>query len=62
MNHFRPIDHDTDFLLPLSVQDGMPERHLARYIYEVVEGLDLRNVVGAYRSRGNVAYHPATLL
>ncbi len=40
MSRFRPIDRDRDFLLP-PVQDGLPEAHVARYVVEVVEGLDL---------------------
>jgi len=62
MSHFRPIDRDIDFLLPPSVQDWLPERHLARYVVEVVEGLDLRELEQAYAGRGSAPYHPATLL
>ena len=29
MNHFRPIDRDTGFLMPPSVDEWLPERHLA---------------------------------
>ena len=38
---FQPIDRDTDYLLPPSVQDWLPKAHLARYVVDVVEGLDL---------------------
>ena len=31
---FHPIDRDTDFLLPPSVQEWLPEAHLARYVVE----------------------------
>jgi len=62
MSHFRPIDRDIDYLLPPSVQDWLPERHLARYVVEVVEGLDLSELEQAYAGRGSVPYHPATLL
>ena len=62
MSHFRPINRDIDFLLPPSVQDWLPERHLARYVVEVVEGLDLRELEQAYAGRGSAPYHPATLL
>ena len=62
MSHFHPIDRDIDFLLPPSVQDWLPEGHLARYIVEGVEGLDLRELEQAYAGRGSAAYHPATLL
>jgi transposase len=62
MSHFRPIDRDIDYLLPPSVQDWLPEGHLARYVVEVVEGLDLRELEQAYAGRGSAPYHPATLL
>jgi transposase len=62
MSHFRPIDRDIDFLLPPSVQEWLPEGHLARYVAEVVEGLDLSELERAYGGRGSAAYHPATLL
>ena len=38
---FQPIDRDTDYLLPPSVQEWLPKSHLARYVVDVVEGLDL---------------------
>ena len=40
MSRFRPIDRETDYLLPASVQDWLPESHLARYVVDVVEGLE----------------------
>jgi len=49
MGKFHLIDRDIDFLLPPSVQEWLSEGHLARYLVEVVEGLDLgdleRNVI-----------------
>ena len=59
---FHPIDRDTDYLLPPSVQEWLPESHLARYVVDVVEGLDLSELERAYSGRGSDAYHPATLL
>ncbi len=41
MSKFHLIDRDIDFLLPPSVQEWLPEGHLARYVVEVVESLDL---------------------
>ena len=40
----------------------MCEAHLARYVVDVVEGLDLSELERAYAGRGSAAYHPATLL
>ena len=62
MSRFRPIDRDTDYLLPPSVQDWLPESHMARYVVDVVEGLDLSELKRAYAGRGTDAYHPALLL
>ena len=59
---FHPIDRDTDFLLPPSVQAWLPEAHLARYVVDVVEQLDLSLLERAYAGKGSDAYHPATLL
>jgi transposase/IS5 family transposase len=62
MSRFRPIDRDTDYLLPPSIQDWIPEAHLARYVVDVVDGLDLSELKRAYAGRGSDAYHPALLL
>src|ERR1700739_3817760 len=62
MSNFRPIDRDTDFLLPPSVDEWLPERHLARFVVEVIAGLDLRAMTGSYRGSGGAAYHPQLLL
>jgi len=59
---FHPINRDTDYLLPPSVQEWLAESHLARYVVDVVEGLDLSALVRAYVGCGSEAYHPATLL
>ena len=45
MDHFRPVDRDTGFLMPPSVDEWLPERHLARFVVHVVAGLDLRAIV-----------------
>ena len=62
MRNFRLIDRDTDFLLPPSVDEWLPERHLARFVVEVIAGLDLRAMTGAYRGSGEASYHPRLLL
>src|ERR1700760_4000880 len=62
MSNFRPIDRDTDFLLPPSVDEWLPERHLARFVVEVIAGLDLRAMTGCYRGSGEASYHPQLLL
>ena len=53
---------ETGFLLPPSVEEWLPERHLARFVVEVIEQLDLSAFVKAYRGSGSASYHPSMLL
>jgi transposase len=62
MSNFRPIIRDTGFLLPPSVDEWLPQRHLARFVVEVIDGLDLSELIKAYRGSGSASYHPAMLL
>ena len=62
MSNFRTINRDTGFLLPPSVDEWLPQRHLARFVAEVIDGLDLSPLVQAYRGSGSASYHPAMLL
>jgi transposase len=62
MSNFRPINRDMDFLMPPSVEEWLPQRHLARFVAEVIEGLDLRAMTGSYRGSGEASYHPRLLL
>ena len=62
MSNFRQIDRDTGFLLPPSVDEWLPEKHLARFVVEVIDGLDLRPMSGSYRGTGSASYHPSLLL
>jgi transposase len=62
MSNFRQMDRDTGFLLPPSVDEWLPQRHLARFVVEVVDGLDLSAMTRSYRGSGSASYHPALLL
>ncbi len=62
MSNFRAVDRETGFLLPPSVDEWLPERHLARFVVEVIEQLDLSAFVKAYRGSGSASYHPSVLL
>jgi transposase len=62
MSNFRPINRDMDFLMPPSVNEWLPERHLARFVAEVIAGLDLRAMTGSYSGSGEASYHPQVLL
>src|SRR6187549_3170762 len=62
MSNFRPIDRQTGFLLPPSVNEWLPEKHLARFVVEVIDGLDLSVMRGSYRGSGSASYPPSLLL
>jgi transposase len=62
MSNFRTIDRQTGFLLPPSVDDWLPQKHLARFVVEVIDSLDVSAMSGAYRGSGSASYHPRLLL
>jgi transposase len=62
MANFRPIDRATPFLLPPSVEDWLPKDHLARFVVDIVDQLDLSALTGQYRGSGSAAYHPTVML
>jgi len=63
MSHtFRQVDRETLFLLPPSMEDWLPEGHLARFVVEMVGQLDLTTIKTAYAGRGSKAHHPEMLL
>lgn len=62
MQRFRSIDRESDLATPISIQECLPEGHLARYIVEIVESLDLSALEQCYAGRGHEAYPPSLLL
>ncbi len=59
---FVTIDRATPYLLPPSVQDYLPEDHLARFVVEIVDQLDMSPLLGVYAGKGKKPYHPAMLV
>jgi transposase len=62
--NFRTCDHDQAFLLPPDVRDWLPADHLAWFVLDVVDQLDLGPFLKAYRAdgHGRAAYAPRMLL
>jgi transposase len=61
---FRVCSHDQPFLLPPSLQDWLPENHLARFVADVMNELDLSSIYASYErsdGRGLAAYHPVLM-
>src|SRR6267143_2018304 len=62
---FRDCHLDQLLLLPPSLQDWLPEGHLARFVAEVVETLDLSAIYARYEEgdgRGQAAYDPRMMV
>lgn len=62
MSHFKPCNRHQLYLLPPSIDEWLPENHLARFIIEVIEQLDLTRLTSHYSGKGSEAYHPAMML
>jgi transposase len=60
--NFVELDRKTPFLLPPSIEDWLPEGHLARFVVEIVEQLDLSSLTEPYTGRGSQPHHPAMLV
>ena len=59
---FVTIDRDTPYLFPPSIQEYLPEDHLARFVAELVDQLDMSALLGVYAGKGKKPYHPAMLV
>ena len=59
---FIDVDRATPYLLPPSVDEWVEAKHLARFVVDVVDQLDLSALTNRYAGRGKKAYHPALLV
>jgi transposase len=57
---YRTYLPEQDLLLPPSLRDWLPENHLAHFVSDVVDQLDLRDIESVYEEdeRGQPPYHP----
>lgn len=61
---FLPYEPNQDFLLPPSISEWLPENHLAYFVSETIDRLDLQKFYGRYDGDGrrNQPYDPALLV
>lgn len=59
---FKAVDRQTVYMFPPSVEDWLDQKHLARFIVDVVSKLDLHELKMPYSGGGSQAYHPEMLL
>ena len=57
---YKPYQPEQDLLLPPSLKDWLPEKHLAYFVSEVVDELDLSGIEAVYEKelRGQPPYDP----
>src|SRR5579862_9506471 len=60
---FRSYLPEQDLLLPPSLRDWLPEGHLAFFVSDLIDQLDLSAITSSYEDegRGYPAYHPVML-
>lgn len=63
-SRFKRYEPDEPILLPPDIRTWLPEDHLALFITDVVDSLDLSEITDDYdrRQGGQPAYHPAMML
>lgn len=60
---FRPYDPDQTFLMPASMREWLPSDHLAYFISDLVDHLDLSGIMSRYgEEKGYPPYHPAMMV
>ena len=59
--NFLPCDRNQSYLLPPSLADWLPQGHLAWFVLDAVEQIDLKQFYKKYRSDGvgNSAFNPS---
>lgn len=62
MTRFVAVNRNAAYLLPPSVEDWLPKDHLARFVVDIVDQLDLSALIRQYRGAGSAAYHPTVML
>ena len=61
---YLPYDPDQQLLLPAALQEWLPDDHLAYFISDVVDQLDLSDITARYEGerRGGPPYHPRMMV
>lgn len=62
---FLPYSLDQQILLPQDMREWLPENHLAHFILDLVDELDLDAILSVCRAktdRGRAAYHPKMMV
>lgn len=61
-SRFISADRNQQYMFPPTIDDWLPENHMARFVVDIVGQLDLKALTELYSSSGSKAYHPEILL
>jgi transposase len=61
---YRPYHPDQLLLLPPSLRDWLPDDHLAYFVSDLIDSIDLTAIESSYEdeARGAPPYHPAMMV
>ncbi len=59
---FKRYEQNQVMLLPPSLEELIPEKHLVRVVNETIEGLNMKALISTYEGGGTSAYHPLMML
>lgn len=62
MRGFKAPDRNQITLMPPSIDEWLPEKHLARFVVEIVDQVDLDHIYRKYGTSGSTPYDPGMLL
>ena len=59
---FKKYDQHQMSLLPESLEDLIPERHLVRVVNEMIDGMNIDSLISTYKGGGTSSYHPRMMI
>ena len=62
MNFKQGINENQEFLFPKKPSDFLPENHLAKLVYSIVNQLDITKIQNKYSNKGQHAYDPKMMI
>jgi transposase len=60
--NFMEYNPEQSSMVYLNLEERIPQQHLVRYVSNIIEKLDLRELYNSYSEEGRPAYHPMMML
>ncbi len=59
---FKPYSQKQEFLLPKNIDDFIPKGHIARFVSQVIDKMDIQFIIETYKGGGTSSYDPKMVL